>query len=99
MGQTNCQKGILFFFQRVRTTPKPRPPPPPPPPATGDQWPYRPRGENPIFNFDGGDKEDIFLMNTFPNLVDELYDMANAVKDGTKVTKAYVKAFEECSQC
>jgi len=46
-------------------------------------------GKNPIFNFDGSDKENIFLMNTFLNLVDELYDVTNAVKDGTK---AYVKA-------
>ena len=52
-------------------------------------------GQNPIFNFDGSDKENIFLMNTFPNLVDQLYDVTNAVKDGTKVTKAYVKALPQ----
>ena len=34
-------------------------------------------------------------MNTIPNLVDELYDVTNAVKDGTKVTKAYVKALPQ----
>ena len=40
-------------------------------------------GKNPIFNFYGSDKEDIFLMNTFPNVVNKLYDMANTMKDGT----------------
>ena len=50
-------------------------------------------GKNPILNFYGSDKEDIFLMNKFPNVVNKLYDIANTMKDGTKVTMVYVKAF------
>ena len=41
-------------------------------------------GKNPIFNFYGSDKEDIFMMNTFPNVVNKLYVMvANTMKDDT----------------
>ena len=46
-------------------------------------------GKNPILNFYGSDKEDILLMNTFPNVDNKLYDMANTMQDGTKVTKVY----------
>ena len=84
----------VLSLQRPRATPAPLPVD-----SEIGQWPYMPRGENPIFNFDGGDPKDNKLMDTFPDLVTELNDMSNAVNDQAKIFKVYVKAFQQCSQC
>merc|ERR1712200_160924 len=49
------------------------------------QFPYN-RGETPIFNFDIGDEP---FLQTIPDLVTGLRDMANVVSEQTKVTGAY----------
>merc|ERR1719436_915090 len=56
------------------------------------QFPYN-RGETPIFNFDIGDEP---FLQTIPDLVTGLRDMANVVSEQTKVMEAYGAAFLDC---
>jgi len=59
------------------------------------EFPYN-RGETPIFNFDIGDEP---FLQTIPDLVTGLRDMANVVAEQTKVTGAYGAAFLDCPDC
>lgn len=61
----------------------------------GADFPYR-RGDTPIFNFDVGDEP---FLDTIPNLVKGLHQMAKVVADQRQLTQAFGRAFSECQDC
>ena len=82
------------MYRKLQPT---KPPPPPPPPVNKDigVFPFN-RGETPIFNFDQGDEA---FIQTIPDLINGLHDMARYVQAQTKVTSLYGRVFQNCPDC
>ena len=82
------------MYRKLQPT---KPPPPPPPPVNKDigVFPFN-RGETPIFNFDQGDEA---FIQTIPDLINGLHDMAIYVQAQTKVTSLYGRVFQNCPDC